>query len=423
MHITLDYGTTGLPIEVPDDCTVVRPDDSRPLADPAAALLEALRRPVAGAALAELARPGQRVVIAVPDGTRPHPQRAVLEAMLVELARVGADADVTVLVSGGTHHADPPDVISEMLGPEVLRRCRVAIHDCRDTDQLVSLGTAAPPAADVHVALDRRWVEADLRVSTGLVEPHLFAGFSGGPKLVAIGTAGLETVMALHNGRRVGEAKATWGVVAGNPVHDAIRAVAALAPPHFSLEVVFDPAKRLTHVFAGTTAAAHRAAAEIARTINMRRLDRKFPLVITSSGGYPLDQNFYQAIKGVSAAAEIVTEGGTIVLAAECRHGLPSGGMYETVLEPGEDIRVANSRILASDEVVPDQWQLQVQARIQARATVLVKSSGLGPRDLALARLEPLADIDAFVRAARSKNPGLPIAVLPHGPYCVPFVE
>jgi nickel-dependent lactate racemase len=342
--------------------------------------------------------------------------------MLVELARAGADGDVTVLVSGGTHQADPPDVITEMLGPEVLRRCKVAIHDCRDPDQLVSLGTPAPPAGDVHVALDRGWVEADLRVSTGLVEPHLFAGFSGGPKLVAIGTAGLDTVMSLHNGRRVGEPKATWGIVAGNPVHDAIRAVAALAPPHFSLEVVLDPAKQLTHVFAGATAAAHQAAADVSRQTNMRRFDRRYPLVITSSGGYPLDQNFYQAIKGVSAAAEIVSEGGTIILAAECRYGLPSGGMYETVLKPGEDIRVANARILASDEVVPDQWQLQVQARIQARARVLVRTSGLGAKELALARLEPVTDIAAFADAARQRDPDLPIAVLPHGPYCVPFV-
>ncbi len=422
MQISLDYGTTGLIIDLPDDCTVIRPEDSQPLADAGGALREALRRPVAGAALAELARPGQRIVVAVPDGTRPHPQRAVLEAMLAELAQAGADGDVTVLIAGGTHYADPPDVIEAMLGPEVLRRCKVAIHDCRDAAQLVSLGAAASPAADVQVSLDRRWVEADLRISTGLVEPHLFAGFSGGPKLVAIGTAGLDTVMALHNGRRVGEPQATWGVIEGNPVHDAIRAVAALAPPHFSLEVVLDSAKRLTHVFAGQTAVAHQAAAAVARRTTMRRVDRTFPLVITSSGGSPLDQNFYQAIKGVSAAAEIVSEGGTIILAAECRCGLPNSGMYDEVLQPGEDIRLANTRILQSPEVVPDQWQLQVQARIQARARVLVNASGLGPSDVAVARLEPIADIAAFVKAARAKDPGLPIAVLPHGPYCVPFL-
>lgn len=423
MQITLDYGTTGLTVDLPDDCTVVLPVESRPLADPAGALIEALRRPIAGAALAELARPGQRVVIAVPDGTRPHPQRAVVEAMLAELQRAGADDHVTVLVAGGTHYADPPEVIEAMLGPEVLSRCELAIHDCRDGAQLVSLGAAGPPAADVQVALDRRWVEADLRISTGLVEPHLFAGFSGGPKLVAIGSAGLETVMRLHHGRRVGEPRATWGVVEGNPVHDAIRAVAALAPPAFSLEVVLDSAKRLTHIFAGPTADAHRAAAAVARQTTMCEVERRFPLVITTSGGYPLDQNFYQAIKGVAAAAEIVAEGGTIVLAAECRYGLPSSVVYDEVLRPAEDIRLANARILQSDEVVPDQWQLQVQARIQANARVLVSSSGLCGADLATARLEPVDDIAAFVRAARDKDPGLPIAVLPHGPYCVPFLS
>jgi nickel-dependent lactate racemase len=421
VKITLDYGTTGLMVDLPDDCAVILPQEGRPLADPEGALLEALQKPVTGAALAQLARPGQRVVIAVPDGTRPHPQRLVLEAMLAELARAGADGDVTVLIAGGTHYADPPEVVEAMLGPEVLTRCKVAIHDCRDTAHLVSLGTATPPANDVQVALDSRWVEADLRISTGLVEPHLFAGFSGGPKLVAIGTAGLETVMALHKGSRVGEPRATWGVVEGNPVHDAIRAVAALAPPHFSLEVVIDSTKRLTHAFAGPTAAAHQAAAGIARETTMCRVDRRFPLVIASSGGYPLDQNFYQAIKGISAAAEIVTDGGTIILAAECRYGLPNTAVYDAVLHTGEDIRLANARILESDEVIPDQWQVQVQARIQARARVLVHSSGLGDRDLAVAQLEPAGDIAGLVNAARKRDPGIAVAVLPHGPYWVPF--
>jgi lactate racemase len=422
VKVTLDYGTGGLPIEVPDDCVVVRPEERMPVADTRAALLEALRRPVAGAALAELARPGRRVVIAVPDGTRPHPQRAVIEAMLTELAQAGADTDVTVLIAGGTHAPDAPEIVAAMLGPDIPRRCKVAQHDCRDTANLVRLGHAGPPATDVDVALDRRWMEADLRLSSGLVEPHLFAGFSGGPKLVAIGCAALETVMALHNGRRVGEPKATWGIVEGNPAHDSIRAVAAMAPPHFSLELVLDSAKRLTHAFAGETRAAHEAAAAIARQTTMRRLERGFPLVVTSSGGYPLDQNLYQAVKGMSAAAEIVSNGGTIILAAECRFGLPNAKMYTDILVPDEDIAAVNARILRSETVVPDQWQLQAQARIQARARVLVKAGGLCATDLAVARVEAIDDIEEFVRAAREKEPGLPIAVLPHGPYCVPFL-
>jgi len=422
MQVTLDYGTTGLAVDLPDDCLVVRPQDSRPATDPAAALTGALRQPVEGAALAKLARPGQRVVIAVPDGTRPHPQRAAIEAILTELAAAGADTDVTVLIVGGTHAADPPEVLEAMLGRGVRQRCKVVIHDCRDTAELIPLGPADPPADDVPVALDRRWVEADLRISSGLVEPHLFAGFSGGPKLVAIGAAGLETVMTLHNGRRVGEPRATWGVVEGNPVHDAIRAVAALALPHFSLELVLDPEKHLTHAFAGPTRAAHQAAAAIARQTTMTSIDQRYPLVITSAGGAPLDQNFYQAIKGVAAAADIVTEGGTIILAAECRSGLPNTGMYTEVLRPGEEIGAAHARILQSDKVVPDQWQLQVQARIQARARVLVKSVGLSPADVATARLEAVEDIAAFVATARAADPGLPIAALPHGPYGVPFL-
>jgi nickel-dependent lactate racemase len=450
MEIMLDYGTDGLPLDLPDDCTVILPEDVPPLSDLPGALQRALQEPVAGPPLAELARQAAaraagaapaaplRVAISVCDSTRPHPRREVLAAFLSQLeagglgpeaSRPGPEAsrpglEVTVIVAAGTHRADPPEIIRDMLGEEVLQRCQVHIHDCRDPAEQVALGTVSPPgdAGDIPVFLDRRWVEADLRLSTGLVEPHLFAGFSGGPKLVSPGLASLETVLALHNGRRVGHPNATWGILQGNPAHDAIRAVAETCPPHFTLEVVLDSAKRVTHVFAGAPWYAHAKACEVARHTTMRQVDRRFPLVITTSGGYPLDQNLYQAVKGVSAAERIVSDGGTIILAAECRYGLPDPAMYTGLLRPDEDIRTANARILATDEVLPDQWQVQVQARIQARARVLVKASGLSASDLAVARLEPIDDISAFVRAARGADPTLPIAVLPHGPYCVPYL-
>ena len=289
---------------------------------------------------------------------------------------------------------------------------------------LVPLGPAAPPAADVPVALDRRWVEADLRISTGLVEPHLFAGFSGGPKLVAIGTAGLDTVMALHNGRRVGEPRATWGVVEGNPVHDAIRAVAALAPPHFSLEVVLDSgqAPHPRRSPAPPRPPTRRRPPSPVET-TMRRVDRRFPLVITSSGGYPLDQNFYQAIKGIVGGRGH---------RHRRRHDHPGGRMplrsartpacTRTCCGPAKTSALANARILESDQVVPDQWQLQVQARIQARARVLVQVIRALAADIGTGPAGAGRRHRRVRQAARDKDPALPIAVLPHGPYCVPFL-
>lgn len=484
MEITLDYGTAGLTVNLPDDCTVIVPEDALPLPDLPAALRHALKHPVAGLPLVDVvlqaagaseprdsqsSLPGAgpvdgpdsassgpavagtpfRIAVSVCDSTRPHPRREVLTAFLEELTaaelllnsqafprtsdrqspalvaagRTGRPFEITVIVATGTHRPEPPEVIKEMLGSDVLDRCKVHVHDCRAAADHVALGTVFPPGAGgpIPVALDRHWVEADLRLSTGLVEPHLFAGFSGGPKLVAPGLASLDTVLALHNGRRVGDPGATWGILEGNPAHDAIRAVAATCPPHFTLEVVLDSRKRVTHVFAGAPWAAHAHACLVASQTTMRQVDRRFPLVITTSGGYPLDQNLYQAVKGASAAERIVADGGTIILAAECRYGLPDPAMYTGLLSPDEDIRLANARILATEKVLPDQWQVQVQARIQARARVLVKAEGLSAADLALARLEPVEDIEAFVRAARQRDPKLPIAVLPHGPYCVPY--
>jgi len=470
MKVKLDYGSAGLVVDLPPDCEVIRPADAPCLPDVIGALRQAVRQPVAGPPLADLAREvlrraaaeggrAPRVAIAVCDSTRPHPRREVLQVFLEELAAAGAgesgvaqaggtaeghapaesaaatappgtkppadhlDLDITVIIATGTHRADPPELIREMLGEEVIRCCQVHVHDCRQSSDHTPLGVVSPlgDGGDIPVALDRLWVEADLRLSSGLVEPHLFAGFSGGPKLVSPGVASLETVLALHNGRRVGHPSATWGILAGNPAHDAIRAVAETCPPHFTLEVVLDSVKRVTHAFAGLPWSAHARACKVAHRTTMHPVEHRFPLVITTSGGYPLDQNLYQAIKGVSAAERIVADGGTIILAAECRHGLPDPAMYNDLLRPGEDIRLANARILASEQVVPDQWQVQVQARILARARVLVKASGLAAADLALARMEPVEDIEAFVKAARRADPGLPIAVLPHGPYCVPY--
>ncbi|MFH0916704.1 MAG: nickel-dependent lactate racemase [bacterium] len=419
MKVYLDYGDGRLEVDLPDDATVIEPQETKPLRDPAAALLRALREPISGPPLHELVRPGDRVAISVCDGTRPQPREVMLGAILSELTDHGAAEDVTVLIASGTHRLGTSDEIRTMLGEEVLRRCQVICHDCRETGQLLPMGTVA---GDVPVALNRTWVEADVRISLGLMEPHSFAGFSGGPKMIAPGLAALETVLALHNARRIGDPRATWGVVEGNPVHDAIRATAATAPPAFSVDVLLDSRQRITHVFSGELFAMHARACEVARRLTMRRVPRRFPLVITSSSGYPLDQNLQQALKGVSAAAEIVTDGGTIVCAAECRNGLPNEQLYTGVLQVSEDIRDAHARILKADSVIPDQWQVQLQAQVQERARVLVKTYGVTPAQLRVAHLEGMDDINAFVRTELERNPTLPIAVLPSGSQCIPFV-
>ena len=265
-------------------------------------------------------------------------------------------------------------------------------------------------------------VDADLRITTGFVEPHFFAGFSGGPKMVAPGLAGIDTTLELHNARRIGDPRATWGVIEGNPVHDAVRAIAAATGVDFALDVLLNDRQEITRAFGGEILAMHAAAREAARTEAMQPVDRRFDLVITTNSGYPLDQNLYQAVKGMSAGAIVVKPGGTIVCAAECRDGLPDHGSYAELLAARSTPADLLAMIAASPVTIPDQWQVQVQARIQMGARVLVRTDGLPDEAVRAAHLEPIADIEDVVDRMLAEDPNIEICVLPEGPQTIPYL-
>jgi nickel-dependent lactate racemase len=293
---------------------------------------------------------------------------------------------------------------------------RIVNHDARDRSSLIFCGTHGE---GVPVWLNRHWVEADVRITTGFVEPHFFAGFSGGPKLVAPGLAGLDTVLTLHDARRIGSARATWAVCEGNPVHDDIRAVAAATGVHFALDVVLNREQRIVTAFGGEILAMHAAAREAVREISMCPVDGLFDVVVTSNAGYPLDQNLYQAVKGMSAAATIVRPGGLIICAAECADGFPDHGSFREVLSSAATPQALLSSIAARTGTVPDQWQVQVLARVLDHARVGVHTTGLTPEELRSAHLFAVADIASAVAA---EGPDARICVLPEGPQTIPFV-
>lgn len=419
MRVRLAYGTAGLDIEVPDDrTTVVEPRHAPAAADPAGLLRAATDRPVVGPPLRDLVRAGQSVAISVCDITRPQPRPIMIRAILDVLDDVIDPADVVVLVATGTHRANTREELAAMLGADVLAACRVVNHDARDDASLVDLGMVG----DVPVWLNREWVEADVRITTGFVEPHFFAGFSGGPKMVAPGLAGLATVLELHNARRIGDPRATWGVVEGNPVHDAVRAIAAATGVDFALDVLLNDEQRITRAFGGSILEMHEAAREAARTEAMQAVDGYFDVVVTTNSGYPLDQNLYQAVKGMTAAATIVRPGGTIICAAECRDGLPDHGSYAELLAARSSPAELLEMIASAPRTIPDQWQVQMQARVQARARVLLKTSGLSDAQVRAAHLEPIADVSQAVADLVAADPSARICVLPQGPQTIPYV-
>ena len=421
MKVELAYGSGRLAVEVPDDrTTVIAPNYPPPAPDALAEVRRALREPISGLPLRSLVRRGQTVAISVCDGTRPQPRRVVVPAILDELEGVTAFEDIVVLVATGTHRGNTEAELAEMFGDEVLQAVAVTNHDARDDASLAWVGRLG---ANVPVWLNRRWLEADVRITTGFVEPHFFAGFSGGPKMVAPGLAGLETTLTLHDASRIAHPSARWGITEGNPIHDDVRAIAAATGVTFALDVVLDAGQRVVRAFGGDLLPMHAEACAVARQIAMRPLPGRFDVVLTSNSGYPLDQNLYQAVKGMSAAAQVVKDGGTIICAAECRDGFPAHGSYrdELVSQPSPQALVRS--ILERDHTVADQWQIQIQAAIQSRARVVMHTGYLDDDELAAAHLEQTDDIATSVDAALS---GLGAAgslcVLPEGPQTIPYV-
>ena len=421
MHVRLDYGADGLDVDLPDErVTVIQPVFRAALPDPHEALVAALRAPVARPPLRETVRAGQNVAISVCDITRAQPRHEMLRALFEEMPAV-RDEDVTILIATGTHRVNTPAELEQMVGADILRRYRVVNHDSRDQASLVSVGDTR---TGVPVYLHRRWVDADVRITTGFVEPHFFAGFSGGPKMVAPGLAGLATVLVLHDARRIGHPNATWGITEGNPIHDDVREIARMTGVHFSVDVTLNRQQRITAVFAGDLFEEHRLACAAAKHDAMQAVESPFDVVLTTNSGYPLDQNLYQAVKGLSAAAQVVKPGGTIVCAAECRDGLPSHGSYGQLLASQPTPEALLEMITAPGYSAPDQWQVQIQAQIQMKARVMIKTGCLTPAAVRAAHLEPIDDVAAAVDCVmRAAGPYARLCVLPQGPQTIPYLS
>jgi nickel-dependent lactate racemase len=420
MRVRLDYGASGLEVDLPQErVTIIEPVFRPALADPRSALVTALRAPLGRPPLRDLLRRGQTVAISVCDITRAQPRQEMLAALFEEMPDIPA-GDITVLIATGTHRANTPAEVEKMLGADIARRYRIVNHDSRDRSSLAYVGKTT---TDVPVYLNRAWIEADIKITTGFVEPHFFAGFSGGPKMVAPGLAGLDTVLVLHDARRIGHPNATWGVTEGNPIHDDVRDIARLVGVDFAVDVTLNRQQKITAVFAGDLLAEHRAACEAASRDAMRAVESPFDVVLTTNSGFPLDQNLYQAVKGISAAAKVVKPGGTIICAAECRDGLPAHGSYGQVLASQPSPEKLLAMINSPGYSTPDQWQVQIQAQVQIKATVMVKTLGLTPDAVRAAHFQPVEDVTAAVRdAMAAAGPDATLCVLPQGPQTIPYL-
>ena len=420
MLVDLAYGRTGLTVDFPADrTTVIEPTYTRGLPDQMGAVREAIRNPIGTLALRTLVRPDHKVAISVCDITRPMPRRTVLPVVLRELSHVPLD-NIVILIATGTHRSNTPDELLGMLGDDIVTRYRVVNHDAFNESGLTHLGEAG----DLPIWLNRQWIESDVRITTGFVEPHFFAGFSGGPKMVAPGLAGFATTMRLHNAEMIGHPNARWGVTEGNPIHDAVRQIAAMSRVDFSVDVLINRDHEVTNVFAGELFAVHKAACSTAKRMAMQSVKHPFDIVVTTNSGYPLDQNLYQTVKGMSAAAQIVKQGGIVLCASECSDGIPAHGEYGEILTKGRNPQELLSIICAPGHNRQDQWEVQIQAQIQLKADVSLKSDGLTAEQVRAAHLTPIDDIGAVTRESLQRfGPDARVCVLPQGPLTIPYLD
>ena len=421
MLIDLAYGRTGLKVDLPSDRTVViEPSYAPGLPDPEGALLSAIRNPIGVPPLRRLVRREDTVAVAVCDITRPMPSSTVLPVLLGELAHVPSD-QIVILVATGTHRSNTSDELEQMLGGDVSRNYRVVNHSAFGDAGLQRMGATE---GGIPIWLNREWVQSDVKITTGFAEPHFFAGFSGGPKMVAPGLAGFETIMGLHSGAMIGSPNTTWGVTEGNPIHDAVREIARRTGVDFSLDVTINRDRQITSVYAGELFSVHKAACQVAKRAAMRSFKEPFDIVVTTNGGYPLDMNLYQAVKGMSAAAQVVKDDGAIICAAECSDGIPEHGEYRKILAEADGAGELLRTIRSPGYGRHDQWQVQIQAQIQLRASVYVKSSYLTPRQVKAAHLEPIESVDETVKDLLAALPrDARVCVLPEGPQTIPYLE
>lgn len=419
MVITLRYGKRGLPVELPDARVryVLRQPRLPVCEQPRQSVAQALAQPIGTRPLRELARGRANACLVVSDLTRPVPNAEILPPVLEALTDAGLrPQDIVLLVATGLHRANTADELREMLGDEVLASgVRIHNHDARDRQAHVWL-----PATErgTPVGVDRVYVEADLKILTGLVEPHLMAGYSGGRKAICPGVVAAETIMAFHGPQMIEPRAARNGNLIDNPVHEEALAVAALAGgADFIVNVTLDENRAVTGVFAGDMLQAHAAAMSRCEQQTKVVVPEPADIVITSGGGYPLDLTLYQGTKGVVAAAEVCRPGGTIIIAQENAEGL--GGPEYTKLvtqvpDPHEYIRQA----LAGGPYCIDTWQFHVVEKVLREHEVISVSSGLSADQKRKCFL-PSADSveEALEQALERLGPEATVAVMPDGPY------
>lgn len=433
MSVNIPYNNRHIAIHVPDDAAVYRTSYREPETDARTLVRNALRNPVKSLPFSEaLKKSGARsAAIVVSDITRPIPYADFLDTVLEEIEDAAVPrGNIVILIATGMHRPSTAAEREHMFGSKVCERYRIVDHRADKSDELMALeGTSW---AGRPIELNRRFVEADFRIVTGLVEPHFMAGFSGGRKAVCPGLCSLETVKAFHSFAFLNDPNARNGHLEGNPLHSEALSIARKARVGFCLNLVVDRQHRLAAAIAGDLEASHQATCLLVSQHACPAVEQARDVVLTSSGGYPLDATFYQCVKGMVSCLPAVKRGGIVVSIGSCSEGI-GGSEYRNIMhEHSGRWRDFLSRLQSNVHPIKDQWQFQMQTKILQHVgdnNLIFVTGGLSASDLNRLSVNGIhvsedhiqgkvqTLLDGFVREGRS------VAVIPEGPYCAPITH
>jgi nickel-dependent lactate racemase len=419
----MDYGKTGLMVDLPND-KVIGPLEIKnaiPLANQSQAISDALANPIGSKPLAEIAKGKKTACILICDITRPVPNKVILPQILKTIEEAGVPrSGITILIATGLHRPNEGEELVELVGEDIANNYRVENHHGKETSEHDYLGIT-PKGVPVYI--DSRYIRAELKITTGLIEPHLMAGYSGGRKVICPGIAGIETVKVWHGPKFLEHPNADCGIVEGNPVHEENTYIALMSGCDFIVNVCVDGNRQITWAGAGDMIKAWEAGVSFVRQVVRVPIKEPVDIVLTSCAGYPLDITWYQAVKGLMGALPIIKKGGTIILVASLTEGLGSPE-FQQVLSENPDLKAFKKRILETDYFVMDQWQLEEFAKVIEKCKVKVYSKGLEHSVLNKCHVTPIDSVEqAIAESLQEYGPLARIAVIPKGPYVLACVE
>lgn len=422
MIYNLAYGKTGYSIELPDNYNVdlIEPRWIDSVYDQDLAIAEALINPYNSKPLKEIVNNNDKVGIIFSDITRATPYHIIIPNLLKELRNIPQE-NICFFCANGTHRLATDEELIKILGENIVSNYKIVQNNANNSELHQYVGTTA---SGNEILLNKEILKCNIKILTGFIEPHFFAGFSGGGKALIPGMASVKSIKYNHSIEHLSLENVNWGITYGNPLWEEMMEAAEFVPGLFLLNVTLNKNKEITNVFAGDLRSAHKAGCQFVKDSAMTPVDKLFDIVITSNSGYPLDLNIYQTVKGMSAAAQIVKPGGNIIIAAECWDGIPSNSDYETILKSVNSVNDLMAFIKENESILKDTWQIYYQAIIQQKANVYMFSKKLDNETIKRAFLNPVDDITRLTKElVRKIGPKANICVLPEGPQTIPYLK